>query len=192
MKAETTLGNGTSIVSRLKAGDHDAFDTIYAQFHGSLYRHAYQLTQDEDDSHEIVQYIFVNLWTNRKNLDANRNLLAYLHKSVHYAFLEQLRNRKTFSKYEQGLRDYLQQEHNTVDELLFEKELIARIRNLATDIPGKAGQAFVYYHLEGYNYQQISEMLGVSEKTVKNLLAKSAKDIRLHLGLSILILCMAP
>lgn len=169
----------------VKTDDARAFETLYNRFHDFLYVYAHKLTGNDSDSDEIIQTIFVNLWEKRSELAISGQLFAYLHRSVRYGFLNQQRNREVLGRYQQDLQQYLLRHDNPTESLLFEKELVSRLRELAQQLPGKGGQAFLMAYFDNYSHAEIAQALGISEKTVKNLLSHAAKDLRLRTGLAI-------
>lgn len=177
----------------LEKGDERAFKEIYLRFHDFLYSYAFRLTRgNEQESEDILQTLFLNLWTKRADLQITGKLFNYLSQSVRYGFLNQERIKSNLSRYQDDLFRFIEEGKATTDEYLFENELTARLRQVAESIPGKGGEVFLLYHLEQYDHAQIAAKLSISEKTVKNLLSRSTKDIRLRLGLALALLFVLP
>ncbi|SKB82544.1 RNA polymerase sigma-70 factor, ECF subfamily [Sphingobacterium nematocida] len=175
------------LLALLRSDDQRAFDEIYARFHDFLFFYAYKLTQDESESRDILQALFVNLWTKRNELEIKGTILSYLHQGIKYGFLNEERRKTVVSKYKESLHKYLQEGYTHTEEAVFEKELIKRLRGLAEEMPGKSGQVFLMAHFDNLSISQIAELLDISEKTVRNLQSKAVKDVRLKLGLAIAI-----
>ncbi|NGM63310.1 sigma-70 family RNA polymerase sigma factor [Sphingobacterium sp. SGG-5] len=165
--------------------DHLAFSEIYHRFSHFLLAYAYKITQDSSDTQDIVQNIFVSLWTNRKRLTIESSLCNYLIRSVRFGFYKSLRSKQTFSKYEADLQRYLLQEHHAIDEYILEKELMERLEKLAEGFPENMGKVFVMAHFEGLSPKNIAEILHISERTVHNLISQASKRARLGMGLGI-------
>lgn len=193
MKRNYSILDEKELLLLLKEDDEKAFREIYVRFHDFLYRYVYKLTRgDEQGSQDILQTLFLNLWNKRNDLNISGKLYNYLNQGVRYGFLNQERSKGNLSRYQDDLLRFIHQGKATTEDYIFEKELTARLRKLAEEIPGKGGEAFLLFHLEQYSHAQIAEALGVSEKTVKNLLSKSTKDIRLKIGLSLTLLFLLP
>ncbi|MBV2227178.1 RNA polymerase sigma factor [Sphingobacterium kyonggiense] len=176
----------TELMELMKLDDESAFREIYSRFHDFLFTYAIRLTGgNEEESQDIVQTIFLNLWEKRNTLDISGKMFNYLNQSVRYGFLNQQRNKTNLTTYKTDLLHYINQGRSQTDEYIFEKELVERLRRLAQDIPGKGGDIFLLYYFDNYSHAEIADTLGISEKTVKNLLSKSAKDLRLKIGLSL-------
>ncbi len=176
----------TELMQLVKQDDELAFREIYRRFHDFLYTYAFRLTGGNDEeSQDIVQTIFLNLWEKRSTLDISGKMFNYLNQSVRYGFLNQQRNRTNLTTYKTDLLHYIHEGRTQTDDYIFEKELVERLRQLAQNIPGKGGDIFLLYYFDNYSHAEIASTMGISEKTVKNLLSKSTKDLRLKIGLSL-------
>lgn len=173
-------------------GDHLAFSEIYNRFSHFLLAYAYKITQDSSDTQDIVQNIFVSLWTNRSRLHIEGTLFNYLLKSVRFGFYKSVRGKQTFSKYEADLQKYLLEERNTTDEYIQEKELMQRLEKLAEGFPETMSKVFVMTYFEGLSPAKIAETLQISERTVHNLISQASKRARLGIGLGIALAFMMP
>src|SRR5690606_36736664 len=109
-----------------------------------------------------------------------------------FGFLNQERRKSNFSRYQDDLFRFIEEGKSTTEEYLFENELTLRLRKIAENTPGKGGEVFLLFHLEQKNHSEIAAKLGISEKTVQNLLTRFTKDIRRKLGLSLLLLFLLP
>lgn len=179
----------SALLELLKQDDEIAFKEIYVRFHDFLYHYAFRLTNgDKQESQDILQTLFLNLWNKRNEIHISGKLFSYLYQSIQYGFLNQERSKSTFSRYSEDLRNYINEGKATTEEYIFEKELTQRLRQIAAAMPGKGGEVFTLFYFDNYTHTEIADILGISEKTAKNLLYKSTKDIRLKIGLSIVLL----
>ncbi len=176
----------TELMEMLKKDDESAFREIYNRFYDFLYTYAFRLTGgNEEESQDIVQTIFLNLWDKRNTLNISGKMFNYLNQSVRYGFLNQQRNKANLTTYKTDLLNYINEGMTQTDDYIFEKELVERLRRLAQDMPGKGGDIFMLYYFDNYSHAEIAGTLGISEKTVRNLLSRSTKDLRLKIGLSL-------
>lgn len=181
----------TELMEMLKQDDESAFREIYNRFHDFLYTYAFRLTGgNEEESQDIVQTIFLNLWDKRSTLSISGKMFNYLNQSVRYGFLNQQRNKANLTTYKTDLLKYINGGMTQTDDYIFEKELVERLRRLAQEMPGKGGDIFLLYYFDNYSHAEIAGTLGISEKTVKNLLSRSTKDLRLKLGFSLSMLLL--
>ncbi|MFT7720214.1 UNVERIFIED_CONTAM: hypothetical protein ODX35_18210, partial [Salmonella enterica subsp. enterica serovar Enteritidis] len=58
----------------LKLGDEAAYAEIYDRYWAILYRYARKILLNEDESEDVVQDIFVMLWSKSRELDIRVSL----------------------------------------------------------------------------------------------------------------------
>jgi len=170
--------------------DHTAFSELYDRFSHFLLAYAQKITQDSDEAKDIVQTVFVNLWSNRMQLDVKGPLFNYLLTSVRYGFYKLVRSKQVVSKYEADLQQYLSEERDTTDEYIQERELMERLERLAESFPDTMGKVFVMTYFHQLSPAEIADRLHISVRTVQNLLSQAGRRARLGIGLAIALLLL--
>ncbi len=174
------------LVALLKQGDKNAFTQIYERYSPLLYVYAFKLTREADAAKDMTQEIFISLWDHRSTTDFKLSLSAYLYTAVRYKFLKQVAHQKVKTGYAEHFLGYMQEGINSTDDYLTEKELVKEVRKLVAALPPKMARVFILSKLEFRTHQEIAEELGISEKTVKNLLSEGVSRIRPKMGLALL------
>jgi len=72
------------LVTGLKEGDPVIFKIIYKLYWERLYHVAYYYLKDERDAEDVLQDVFISLWSRRSHLDIRAALENYLVRSVKY------------------------------------------------------------------------------------------------------------
>jgi len=80
------------LIKGIKNGDSKAYSFMVDHYHNKLCVYAYHLTNDKDISKDIVQNVFVNIWTIRQKLKDEFAVKSYLYRSVYNEFLNQERS----------------------------------------------------------------------------------------------------
>lgn len=70
------------LIAALQKGDEAAFKTLYEKYWAEVYTMIYRRIGDVDDSKDIVQNIFVNIWISRKNIIAEKSLAPWLNTAA--------------------------------------------------------------------------------------------------------------
>jgi len=128
------------LVEELSKGKHWAFRELYDRHWRRLFYYAFQITEDQTTSEDIVQEIFLELWANRKSRTLN-NPGAYLSGAVKLKSLNVLRN-KTISQNHLQLFHQVLSEENT-EQTVFLKETQNQIEALMSTLPPKCKQIFI-------------------------------------------------
>lgn len=86
-------------IFRIQNGDIKEFEFFFRELYEPLLKYANTITNNKNDSEEIVQEIFLNFWKNKKNIKIKTSLSAYMYRSVYNNSLQLLKRQKLSSKY---------------------------------------------------------------------------------------------
>lgn len=165
------------LIAALQRGDEAAFKTLYERYWADLYTMVFRRIKDEDAAKDIVQNIFVNLWSSRKAIFVESSLAPYLNTAA--------RNR-SISYYKKNLavfeRDTEYQLGNAV-ELSPEYDLDARELELALNeeiarMPENMRKTFLLSRYEQRSIREIAAELSLSEQTIKNNISEALSRLR--------------
>ena len=162
--------------------DKQAFQLLYNKYWDKLYRAALVKVHDEDQVSDIVQDLFVTIWIKRKELNITNNVDLYLYRA--------LKNRITnYYKKKYLLEDKLNQiAKNTqgqtgleAEDMCSYKEVELIINREVESMPEKMKQVFLLSRNDQLSSKRISEMLSLSDQTVRNQISKAIKRIKMIL-----------
>ncbi|QDW27913.1 RNA polymerase sigma-70 factor [Pedobacter sp. KBS0701] len=174
------LLSDSELAAQLKTGDDVAFNEIYKRYWKSLYESAYAVLKDSTSCDDIVQEIFVWVWTNREK-HLTDSFRPYLHAAVKYKIANLIRHGKVKDAY---LARSLTLKHRAeTDENELElKELKEIIAQFTSKLPSRAKLIFQLSRNELLSNKEIALQLGISEKTVENQMNISLKKLKKTLG----------
>lgn len=165
------------IWARIQQSDSDALKILFDLHYRPLCIYALQFSHGLPDAEDIVQGIFIKLWTKRKDLDIKTSLKAYLYKSVFNACMQNVRRNKNIVDSLDFLKHkILQDQTEDDDSLLLEK--IEKVKSLVDTLPKRCKEILLLSKKEGYKNKEIAEKLGVSIKTVESQMRIAFKKIR--------------
>ncbi len=170
-----------NLLENFRDGDEKAFKLLYEYYHRKVYRFAYSFLKEKEQSQEILQETFINLWVNRQKLDITKPLEPYLFVICKRLVLDAFR--KVTSS--ETLREQLMNKITGIDNGTEEKIIYSDIWNytekaIAT-LPRQQQLVFRLNKLEGLSFDEIAEELGLSRNTVKNHLAVALKTLKAQL-----------
>ncbi|MFD2871691.1 RNA polymerase sigma-70 factor [Mucilaginibacter ximonensis] len=168
------------LLSLLKDDEAAAFTEIYNRHWKFLFTAANNALRHRADCMDVCQAVFMWLWENRKQVEVKTNLRGYLYTAVKYKIANLIRQGKVR---ETLLDNVLTADIRAEEHLDLEvKELKNFIAQLIQELPERCREVFLLSRDERLSHRQISERLGISEKTVDDHITRALKKLRIPLG----------
>lgn len=166
-----------TLLSEFKKGNERAFAQIVERFKSMLVLEVYYIVRDADTAQDIVQELFLKLWSKRKELDIRGSLTPYLLLAARNNAISYLRKMEVVKKNEDGY-GYLQD--MVVEYRPFEnQELAVDIEQAIDSISAPAcKRVFKLLYLEKKTHREISSELNISIQVVKNQVYRALKIVR--------------
>ncbi|TDE17222.1 RNA polymerase sigma-70 factor [Dyadobacter psychrotolerans] len=179
MNQQTIENTDQQALNSLQNSNWKAFEDIYDAYWSKLYLSAYSILRDKQASEDIVQDIFVQLWTKRNSVQID-SLAAYLHTSVRYQVFKVVKA----GKVKLVLPDEITSSVILTDaeDALFSEDLDRILDQHIRRLPDKCRQVFILSRKQHLSITEISEKLGISSKTVENHLTNALGRLRTGLG----------
>lgn len=176
--AKNTKKNTNLLNVSLKKGDTRAYQTVFDMYYMRLFSYVNTYTKNESNAKDIVQETFIKLWNNRKNINVDASILAFLHKVAYNIFIDNYRK----GKRQQNLLDTLSYEVVTnsieTEEDTTNQQKIEIVKKSIEELPPRCQEIFKLSKYEGLKYAEIAETLNISIKTVEAQMGKAFSYIR--------------
>jgi RNA polymerase sigma-70 factor (family 1) len=164
------------LAEQMKRGNSKAYDFLMNSFYQKLCGYAYTLSHDRAAAEDIVQNVFVTVWSNKNKINTSFSIKSYLYKSVYNEFINQYRKNKPVffleKKYLESVDLVVENTYENLDELLqlMDKEI--------NELPPKCRKIFLLNKKEGLTHIEISEHLNISIKTIEGHMTRAFKILR--------------
>ena len=162
--------------------DEKSFEQLFRIQYAPLCAYARRYIHDPDESEEVVQDVFVNLWQKRGTIEITSTIESYLFRAVRNTCLNLLKHFKVREKHKDGITASYDHYGDRANDLVLEIELINHIENLISGLPTERQKVFKMSRFEEMKYKEIAEELGISVKTVEAQMGKALKYLRENLG----------
>ena len=171
---ENQLNN---LIERIKGGDRESFNQVFRRYYSPLVRFCVRFVADSDIAAEIVQELFVKLWSNREKLSFNNSFESYMLTSVRNSAITYINKERSHA--EANLRVYSEEsDNNDPSETLQSNNLEESYRQILKAMPEKRREVFLASRFDGLKYAEIAEKLGISQKTVEAQMSAAIKQLR--------------
>ena len=172
-------------VFALKLGDESAFREIMEQWYSRLFNFANGYLNNRENTKEIIQDVFLQLWNHRSRLAENTSLNAYLFTLTRNRCIDRIRSeRRALQFYSDRQEEYIHLTENynalsdSILDNIFATELQAEIDSAIAQLPDQCQKVFLLSRNKGLKNREISETLSISEKTVESHITKALHAIR--------------
>ena len=167
------------LFNRIKEDDRLALNTLFANYYQRLCFFANTYLRNPEESEEVVADVFLTIWKNRHHLTIEKNLKSYLYVSVRHASLAAIKKRQPlFEDVEDILFTTNLLDLHDPEQVLSYKELQYQLDAAIESLPPRCKQIFLMSRMESLTYREISEILGLAEKTIENQLVKALSVLR--------------
>lgn len=147
-----------------------------------LFNAAYRVVNDYEDAMDATQSTFVKAYQNLHTFDTSRRFFSWIYRILLNESLNIVKQRKRFDE----LSDGIQVGGRSPEEHLQAQETGKRVQSALMDLKTDHRVVIVLKHYQGMSYREMSEVVGVPEKTIKSRLFSARrllKDILLRKGL---------
>jgi RNA polymerase sigma factor (sigma-70 family) len=143
---------------------------LYTQFASKLFATAMRYMKNKADAEDVLQDSFIKIYQKLSNFRFDCPLEAWLRKVVVNTALKALQNQPNWMQHtdSQLVGDDVAQEEFTLSGFEF-----SQLMEIVQSLPDGCRTIFNLYAIEGYQHNEIAEMLGVSVGTSKSQFSRA-------------------
>ena len=156
--------------------DKTGFNQLMAHLRPKLYRFALAFTKRTDEAEDVVQEIGIKLWERRDELEALRSIEAYAMSAVRNRCLDYARS--SHSRTNELVETFDAAHEQTPYQMVEQADMAAFVRKLIERLPEQQKTIIRLRDIEGYELEEIAEILGLNEGTVRTNLSRARQKIR--------------
>jgi RNA polymerase sigma-70 factor (ECF subfamily) len=187
---ETSPKIQREVIECCKAGDKTAFAEIVLHYQKRVFNIAYRMLGNMEEAKDLAQEVFLTVFESVKDLREEIKFGAWLTQIT----LNHCRNRWKYLKRRRYFNsDSLDDPEETEDgdmpkaiydpsdnpETLYEKKMIQQfIQKGLLKLKDDQRELIVLRDLQGFSYEEIGELLGIPEGTIKSKLHRARMDLK--------------
>ena len=189
-KKQKSVDPDADLVRRAQEGDTQAFDELVMNYSRKLYGLVYNMTSNKEDTHDLLQDIFAKAYRSLRRFRGNSTFYTWIYSIAVNMTLNFLKKRKrragySFDDVDSGIQNdpaFIDQAHganprrqSNINEL--QKKLNEAMQTLSED----HRSVVTMFDIQGMPHAEISQILGVSEGTVRSRLFYAHKQLQGYL-----------
>ncbi|HEX6941445.1 MAG TPA: RNA polymerase sigma-70 factor, partial [Gemmatimonadaceae bacterium] len=170
------------LVRRIRAGDERALEVVFKAHYAGMASFVQRFVRSPDLAEELVQDVFLKLWSKREHLAEIETFRTYLFRAARNTALNYLRRAKLERRWreEQGTDDDPPTTF-AADEETVEPEVALAVQEAINKLPPRCREIFLLSRDGGLTYAEIARSLEISVKTVETQMGRALKSLRASL-----------
>jgi len=181
------------LLSLLKRGNEQAFEKIYKIYSPRLFGNVFKMVKSETTTQEILQDVFIKIWSNRASIDLEKSFRSYLFRIAENKVYDFFRKASRDKKIQAQLFAAATEEYEHIETMIHRKENTLLLQKAIDSLPPQRQQIFRLIKLDNKSYEEVSRQLGISVSTISDHIVKANKAIRefifTHNDMTIILFC---
>jgi RNA polymerase sigma-70 factor (ECF subfamily) len=183
------------LVQRARAGDHEAFRTLYQRYHRRVYALAYGVVQNADDALDVVQDGFIKAHRHLDKFEGNSSFYTWLYRIVMNLSIDHIRKHKRGRHVDFDDAIDHGQDGGAVGEdsllprvlgqnpgkSLVRKEIREQIGKALEELSDNHRAVLVMRELEGMSYEEMAQAMQCSKGTIMSRLFHARRNMQKRL-----------
>ncbi len=152
------------IALRCQVGDNTGFEDLVTLMERPLLYYAAKLTGNAQTAHDVLQDVWVKVFSGIRGLKNPASLRPWLYRITHGLAVDRIRQHVSWGRAEEAHVDGFQEAR----DISFTRDDTAAIHEALNELEPKHREVLVLYFLEDFSLVEIAAVVGCSEGTVKS------------------------
>lgn len=164
-----------ALVAAALGGRPEAFGTLVERYDRAVYHLAYRTLRDQEEARDVAQEAFFKAYRSLRTFRPGSKFSTWIFAITYHACCDRLSRRKRYSNDE--LPERADPGAGPEQQAIAGDEA-RRLRAAIEALPEKYRTVITLYHLQGRQYDEIAEVLGMPMGTVKTHLFRAKEQLR--------------
>jgi RNA polymerase sigma-70 factor (ECF subfamily) len=156
-----------------KAGDRGAFGELIDIYQKPVYNLALRMTGTPEDAMDVTQSAFLKAYQNLSRFDPERRFFSWIYRIAVNEALTLIRKRRSSPLDSEPVGRGWSPERETQSH-----ETVAVVQEAVGRLKPDHRVLVILRHFDGLSYKEMSDIVGVAEKTVKSRLFTARRELR--------------
>lgn len=165
------------LIRRAQTGDKAAYEQLVGPYLDRFYGLAYQLMRNQDDAADVVQEALIKAYRSLGSFRGEADFITWVTRILRNTVLDELK--RAVRRHEEAVEVLPEQSHDrSLETKAEQKELSQIVHEAIGQLSPKLREPLVMYDIEGFAYEEISQVLGLNIGTVKSRLNRARESLR--------------
>lgn len=163
------------LVALTLGGNAEAFSTLVERYDRAVYHLAYRTLHDVEEARDAAQEAFFKAYRSLRTFKPGARFSTWIFAITYHACCDRLNRRKRYSNEELPERA---DPGIGPEGAAIAMDEARRLRAAIDALPEKYRTVITLYHLQGQQYEEIAQVLGLPMGTVKTHLFRAKEQLR--------------
>lgn len=165
LELTVTIPSADVLVEQCIKGDMSAYRLLYERYSKAMYNTALRISGNSADAEDILQESFIDAFLQLRSFENKATFGAWLKQIVVFKSIALLKKRRlSFADLEKETEELA--DENSIDESGVELT-VENIKKAMNQLPDGYRAVLSLYLLEGYDHEEISDVMRISQSTVR-------------------------
>ncbi len=175
------------VMRRIRAGDRDAVDDLYARFRRPAFALARRILADDVLAEDVLQEVFLSVWRDPAAFDRARGSVAsWLLAVVHHKAVDAVRREESQRRRQARAEDEMALDAPTamrdVEDEAWSRVVAEQVRTAMGSLSAPQREALTLAYYGGYTQREVAALTGTPLGTVKTRMLAGMRRLKQELG----------
>lgn len=163
------------LVAKCKQGDSQSYAALYARYAQPMFNTSLRIVNNRSDAEDVLQEAFSSAFQYLGDFDYSSTFGAWLKRIVVNRSIDMLRRRKALIVDIEELERYSEPDEEPVEDT--SKWKVEQVKRSVSTLPNGYRTVITLHLFEGYDYEEIAVMMGVTATTVRTQYHRARKKL---------------
>lgn len=166
------------LILNAQKGDIYAFEQLIKSYQQKIYNFALYKTKDIHIAEDVAQEVILRIFKKIRQYKFKGSFEGWMYRLTYNIITDVLKKFKHFLSLDDFETTLSSEEHISTEKNIQNEFYQEKLKFLINKIPHKFQFVLILFHIEEKSYQEIAEILQISEGTVKSRLFRARKILK--------------
>jgi RNA polymerase sigma-70 factor (ECF subfamily) len=163
-----------TLVQQCLTGNTGAYKELYVRYAKAMFNTAMRIVKNEADAEDVLQESFTDAFAQLKNFRQKSTFGAWIKQIVVHKSIHAIKKNIFFEEDTDSLNEIMDDDKNDVQNM---ELTVQKVKNAIQQLPDGYRTVLSLYLLEGYDQEEIAEVLQVARVTVRTQYARAKNKL---------------
>jgi len=187
---ESVIDEDAKLVSLCKKGNVDAYEVLVKKYQQKMFNIAYRMIGNYQDACDVVQEVFISAYKAIRHFEGKARFSTWLHRIVINLSKNRLNQMKVQDSHEVfSIDDPVHTDNGSLNaeptsdepsilERLEKRDVQQKVQGCINSLDNEFKEVIILRDIQGFSYDEISDMLKMPEGTVKSRIFRARELLR--------------